>query len=106
MSTKKKDDKGGLIIQTLVVGAIMAVFTAFAFFIPQECDIDKIYLWCRVHPLTTLDLVGMVLFYAGGVMLAGVPKWLGFDLGSPTGSSSLNWYTFAAMALGAILMWA
>lgn len=103
---RKKESKIGLIIQSLVVGAILTVFTLFAFVIKQECDIDKIYLWCRVHPLTTVDLFGLVFFYGGGLMLAGIPKWLGFDLGSPTGSSSLNWYTFGAMALGAILMWA
>ena len=103
MSTK--ESKSGLIIQSVVVGAILLVFTLFAFVFKQECDIDKVYLWCRVHPLKVLDVIGLILFYGGGAMLAGVPKWLGFDMGSPTGSSSLNWYTFGAMAGGAILMW-
>lgn len=102
----QKENKSGLIIQTFVVFAILAVFTAFAFFVPQECDIDKVYLWCRLHPFTAIDGFGIALFYGGGLMLAGIPKWLGFELGSPTGSSSLNLWTFAAMVVGAILMWA
>ena len=105
MSTKKENNSG-LIIQSIIVGIIMLVFTLFAFVIPQECDIDKQYLWCRVHPLSFLDIIGMILFYAGGAMAAGVPKWLGFELGSPTGSSSLNLYCFGGMVLGSILMWA
>ena len=98
-------EKSGLIIQTAVVGVIVLVFTLFAFVIKQECDIDKVYLWCRVHPLTALDVVGLVLFYGGAAMFAGVPKWLGIELGSPTGSSSLNYITAGVTVLGAILMW-
>ncbi len=101
----QKENKTGLIIQTAVVAVIVIVFTLFAFVIKQECDIDKVYLWCRVHPLSFLDVIGLVLFYGGAAMFAGVPKWLGFELGSPEGSSSLNYYTAGATILGAILMW-
>ena len=100
-----KSDKTGLIIQTSVTAVIVIVFTLFAFVIPQECDIDKVYLWCRVHPLTALDIVGLILFYGAAAMLAGIPKWFGFELGSPTGSSSLNLITFGVGVLGAILIW-
>lgn len=102
----KKENKTGLIIQTVIVLAIASVFTAFAFFLPQQCDIDKIYLWCRLHPMGALDVIGLILFYAGCAFLAGLPKWLGFELGSPTGSAALNLGAFAGMVTGAILMWA
>lgn len=101
-----KENKSGLIIQTVAVLGVAAVFTALAFFIPQECDIDKVYLWCRLHPFTVVDGIGATLFYAGCLFLAGLPKWFGIDIGSPTGSSSVNLYAFVGMVVGAILMWA
>src|SRR5690349_3064721 len=63
--------------KVLPIGAILAavVFTLFAFFIKQDCDIDRIYLWCRVHPFSFWDFIGCAMFYGGCFLLSGVYKF-------------------------------
>ena len=84
----------------IAVGAILVVFTLFAFVIKQPCDIDKIYLWCRVHPLTIIDILGLILFYGGGALMVGFK-----ELSNEAGSSKWNFIIFGAMAAGILLIW-
>lgn len=82
------------------VGIVLLIFTLFAFVIKQDCDIDKIYLWCRVHPLSIFDIIGLILFYGGATMMTGVVK-----LYNEQNSSKWNFILFGVMALGLILIW-
>lgn len=82
------------------VGIIVTVFTLFAFVIKQPCDIDKVYLWCRVHPLKVVDVLGLILFYGGAVALAGFKEFL-----NPENSSKWNFIVGGVIALGFILIW-
>jgi len=84
----------------IAVGAILVVFTLFAFVIKQPCDIDKIYLWCRVHPLTIIDILGLILFYGGGALMMGFK-----ELSNEARSSKWNFIIFGAMAAGILLIW-
>lgn len=101
----KDKDNGGLIVQGVVTLFILAVFTYYAFLAPQVCDIDKVYLWCRVHPMTTLDWIGAVLFYGCGLVFGGITEWLGIRLTSSEGSNTVNYVVGGLAILGAILMW-
>jgi hypothetical protein len=63
------------ILQIFVnVGVIAIAFiaTAFAFWIPQPCGIDKQYLYCCTHPGSIWDIVGIVLFWFGAFILSGI----------------------------------
>lgn len=98
-------EKNALYIGLGFWAVIVILFTVFAFFAKQDCDIDKIYLYCRVHPFTFGDFIGTVLFYAGGSLLFGVQKLFGIQLVNPEGSSLWNWVSFGAAVAGIILIW-
>src|SRR5688572_19092789 len=55
-------------IGSIITGIIVMLF----FFVigPDEpCDIDKASMYCRVHPLTLLDIIGLILFIWGVLWL-------------------------------------
>lgn len=81
------------------------LFILYGFVFKQTCDMDKIYLWCRVHPFTTLDLIGTILFFAGCVGLSGI--WFLFtgDLDENPGRGIMIG-SFVTALLGAMLAWA
>lgn len=58
------------------IGALVILaFIYFGFISEQPCDIDKQYFWCRLHPFTFLDGIGLVLIAAGSIFLFGLaPK--------------------------------
>ena len=88
-----------------VVVLCVVLFTAYGFLIPQVCDIDQVYLWCRLHPISFFDLVGLVLFYAGALVLSGIPLVEKLELFNDENSSKWNVIAFAGMVLGIILIW-
>lgn len=92
-------------IATGIVLFITALFTAYAFFIPQECDIDAVYLWCRLHPLSFFDLVGLVLFYSCCLVLSGLPFVANLELFNEENSSTWNLAAFVGGVLGIVLIW-
>lgn len=58
-------------VNVLVIG--IALFaTAFFYWIPQPCDIDKQYMYCCTHPGTVMDIVGMILLWFGCFWLSGI----------------------------------
>ena len=84
---------------------IVVLFTLFGFFIKQDCDIDAIYLWCRLHPMSIGDIFGTILFYGGAFGLSGLWKnWV--SLNNPKNSSFVNIAMFIGIALGIFLIWA
>ncbi len=57
-------------IATIVVAVVV---TVYLFFIPQVCEgFVKEFLYCHVHPVKLIDIVGLILFYAGCVGLSGI----------------------------------
>lgn len=85
---------------------ILGVFTLMGFIIPQECDIDRVYLWCRLHPFSFGDFIGCLMVYAGGLGLVGLPEKLGIRLMGKVGGVGIWPFVFVVgAALGAILIW-
>lgn len=92
---------------TLAIGVlILIVFTVFGFFANPACDIDRVYLACRLSPFTVGDALGTGLVYAGGLGLCGVTELLGLRLMGREGSIG-KWPVIflAAAVVGAVLIW-
>lgn len=100
-----KDEKSTWMIVRAIVLLVVGLFTYYGFFNQQPCDIDAIYLSCRLNPFTVFDLVGCILFYGAAAVMAGVPKWFGIEIFNPTGSAMWNIITGVAGVLGVVLIW-
>jgi len=102
-----KDDKKTQNREWLPARIILAIFvTAFimyGFFIKQPCDTDQQYLWCRLHPASLLQIIGVIFIVAGAVVLSGLIKWL--KLWNEANSSKWNYMFCAILAIGFLLAW-
>ncbi len=81
---------------------ICIVVTTTGFIVPQECDLDNIYLWCRTHPVKFSDILGLILLWAGSAFNAY------FWIAKRDGFEDRTWVNYAgivAAGLGLILMW-
>jgi hypothetical protein len=84
-------------IATIVV-AIVA--TIYMFFIPQNCDgFVKEFLYCHVHPLKLVDILGLVIFYTGCVGLSGIWMNVTGDVDENPGRG-IMWGSFIAALAG------
>lgn len=104
-SSMDSDEKTLWTMSRAVIGLAVVLFTYFGFFSNQPCDLDNIYLSCRLNPFTTGDLVGTILFYAGCFFLAGVPDILGLKLFNPRGSAMWNIIFGLGAVAGVVLIW-
>ncbi len=88
---------------TPIIGmAILAIiFTIFGFFSHPPCDIDRVFLACRLSPFSVADFIGCAMFYGGCVVLSGVLK----PLYNPENSSKWNLISFAGLVLSIVLIW-
>lgn len=102
MSKVWKDNDNSSLIVKIGVGIVLLLFILFGFVIKQDCDIDKVYLWCRLHPMSLFDIIGMILFFGGAVVLTGI---LPLKLTNEANSSKWNIILFVVMALGIVLIW-
>jgi hypothetical protein len=95
------DHLKGLILK-IGVGIVVLLFTLFAFVIhPGGSDpFVTENLWEAVHPLKIIDIIGLICFYGGAVMLSGFVKFW-----NPANSSKWNFINFGILALGLILVW-
>lgn len=90
-------------IGRVILSAVVVLFVLFGFIFKQPCDIDKIYLSCRLTG-TIADWIGSIGFLASVVWLSGIMK--GFaHLQSPPGSTSGNLIAFAVAAISVLLFW-
>lgn len=85
-----------------VLALVVLAFTLFAFVIKQDCDIDKVYLWCRVHPLGFFDILGIVIFYGSAVFMSGI---LPIQLVNEENTTRWNYVMFAVMFLAFVMIW-
>jgi hypothetical protein len=86
-----------------IVAVVVFAFTYAGFFGPQDCDIDRVNLSCRLHPFSVGDFIGCVMFYGVAAYLGGFLKLLGLD--PWVKGSTLNYVLFGVGILGIILIW-
>lgn len=91
-----------------IVRSILAlIFLAFliAGFIVQPKDPEGT-LWDRLHPMSVINFIGVVLFLITMLALAGLPQKLVDKYGwAPPGSQAPNYILFGVGILGIILIW-
>lgn len=81
----------------IFIGSVLILFTVMGFIIhPKGSEI----LWDKVHPFGFFDFIGCALFYGGAAMLMGFKEFM-----NPSNSSKWNLVTFAAIAVGILLIW-
>lgn len=52
---------------------ILVVVTLFLFVWKEDCTgIDKEFAYCYVHPATFWGILGLILFYSGGLYISGL----------------------------------
>lgn len=86
----------------IFIGIVVIVFTVMGFFVKQPCDIDRVYLWCRLHPMSIGDILGLIMFYGGCLFISGV---LPVRLYNPENSVKWNIIWFVVMAAAIALIW-
>ena len=98
----KKESKLPKIISLVIFSVIVIAFTCLGFFIKQPCDIDEQYLFCRMHPASFIQVIGVILFYLMVLVLSGtLGKWLTFE--NESNSSKWN-LIFAGIGVASFLM--
>lgn len=97
-----KDEKTAWWIVRGILLLCVLLFTIFGFFVnTNEAEV----LWSKVHPFTTGDLIGTILFYTGCFFLAGIPDILGLKLFNPRGSAMWNIIFGLGAVAGVVLIW-
>lgn len=95
-------EKKTWLVARIILAIVVICFTMFGFVVKQECDIDAIYLWCRLHPLSAGDIVGLIGFYGGALLLSGI---LPLELWNEENSAKWNWIFFGVLVLSIALIW-
>lgn len=95
----------GQTITQVIVAVVVIVVLIFGFLVKQDCDtIDKQFLYCRLHPFTGFDLVGMIIFLAAALHVGNfLPEKLYF---SESKGTTINVVAgFIGLLVGALIMW-
>jgi hypothetical protein len=95
-----KEVENGWLAWVFLAIAVLGVVFAF---VPQECDIDAIYLYCRVKG-SVGDWLGGLLWMAGPV----INLWRTYNPTYADSRGDGNWKSalpIILMAVGAILVW-
>ncbi len=99
----ERDEQISWAIVRSILALVGLAFIVYGLFTHQPCDIDAVFLNCRLTG-TIADYVGVVLFGGGLFVMSGL--WKGTaDIMNPIGSSAFNNALFIAMAAGIALFW-
>src|SRR5205809_6710781 len=100
----KKESKLPQIISLSIFAVIVIAFTLLGFFIKQPCDIDEQYLYCRLHPASFIQVIGVVLFYFMVFTLSGtLGKWIYYA--NDSNSSKWNFIFFGIGVASLLMLW-
>jgi hypothetical protein len=100
----KENNKFPQMVSLVIASLIVIAFTWLGFFSPQPCDIDEQYLYCRLHPASFIQVIGVILFYLIVVFLTGtLGKWISFY--NDANSSKWNYIFFGIGAASFLMMW-
>lgn len=94
----------GQTITQVIVAVVVIVFLIFGFLVKADCDVDKVFLYCRLHPFTGFDLVGMIIFLIAALHVGNfLPEKLYF---SESKGTTINVVAgFIGLLVGALIMW-
>ena len=82
------------------------LFFYYGFGAEQPCDLDKQYLWCHLHPLKTLAVVGIVLFIGGVLAFCQAWTYLFPDMDDEQPGKTIVLTGFVAAVIGVGLIYA
>lgn len=99
----EKDEKRTYLIARIIIGAVMTLFFLFGFVIMPN-PVEET-LWAKLHPMSVLNIIGVILFMITALALAGLPQKLIDHLWAPAGSQWPNYLFFATGILGIIFIW-
>lgn len=98
----KDSEKGAWTVVRIILLLVVVAFTTMGFIIEQPCDIDSIYLWCRLHPMSIGDWIGCGLFYGSALVLSGLTP---IKFWNDENNTRGNWIMFAILILSIVLIW-
>jgi hypothetical protein len=100
----RKENKFAQIASLSIMAVIVIAFTVYGFFIKQPCDIDEQYLYCRLHPASFIQIIGVIGFYFTVAVLSNAfGKWI--TLWNEANSSKWNIIFFAIGAASFLMLW-
>lgn len=68
-------DKAIYVICCIIWGAFAFLFVNYGYISEQPCDLDKVNLWCHLHPGGPLATIGQIFFWTSFVFVTGVWKF-------------------------------
>lgn len=99
----EKDEQISWIILRGILALVGLAFIVYGLFTHQPCDIDAVFLNCRLTG-TVFDYIGVILFGGGMFVMSGL--WAGSKyIMNPVGSDAWSRALFVAMLVGAVLFW-
>lgn len=100
----KENNKFPQMVSLVIFAIIVIAFTWLGFFSKQPCDIDEQYLYCRLHPASFIQVIGVIGFYVTAAVLSGtLGKWITFW--NEANSSKWNMVFFGVGAASFLMMW-
>jgi hypothetical protein len=99
----KKESKVPQFIGFAIIAIVVIAFTWLGFFSRQPCDIDEQYLYCRLHPASFIQVIGVIGFYLTALVLSGAVKKITFW--NEANSSKWNFIFFGIGAASFLMMW-
>lgn len=99
----EKDEKIGWAVSRSVLALVGLAFMGYGFFGTEPCDIDKVFLNCRITG-TVFDYIGVLLFGGGMFVMSGLYKGFNYIM-NPIGSDAWTKALGIAMAAGIVLFW-
>jgi hypothetical protein len=99
----ERDEQIHLIILRGILALVGLAFIVYGLFTHQPCDIDGVFLNCRLTG-TIADYIGVILFGGGMFVMSGL--WAGSKyIMNPVGSDAFSKVLFIAMAAGIGMIW-
>lgn len=96
-------EKYAWLIVRSILAVIAVLFVIYGIAVVQPCDIDAVFLSCRLNG-SVGDIVGCIMFVGGMLVMSGVFKGVK-HLYNPPNTSFWNLVAFGTMVLGVVIFW-
>lgn len=106
MSDKPFKEKDGFekVVAVAIIGIVVGAFTILGFFGNHNCDSDEAFLYCRLHPASVVQKIGIFGFYLTAFILSGLwKKWL--TLWNEENSTRWNFIFFLVGVASFLMLW-